>query len=370
VTVKYKYVAEGDTNATDSGTFSALVASFNTVDRGGDLIKPGSFLRSLERWRKSKRRIPVIWSHGSHDPSKVVGSVAPSDAWETSEGLVVHGRLDLNSATAREVLRLLKSGDVDGWSFGYRVPKNGQKRRNGVNEISEVDLLELGPTPIPMNAEARTLVAKAAGDPDNAWKSSPRYPFGDEVLTYDEIVEHATESGRSERVWREIKEASAQIEAEEKAAEQAAATAPTEVISRTDAPFTDDEGRHPAVCAEPSCKSMATNPNGSLRLVPDRRWWCDAHRDQAGEHDHLPPEPTYILAPGGFGLRLNPRSEKGKRVRREDEERRKEARQRREAEERERLALSKVRRKFEEETTISIAGARVHPANITMNGGK
>lgn len=148
----------------DTGEFSALVAAFNNVDRGGDVIRPGAFKNTLARWRSSGKRIPVVWSHQSSDPSKVIGDVDPADAYETDKGLVVNGQLDLSSSTAREVLRLLKSGDVSGWSFGYAVPPDGQRVVDGNTEITEIDLLELGPTPIPMNDEARTLAAKSTDD--------------------------------------------------------------------------------------------------------------------------------------------------------------------------------------------------------------
>lgn len=120
-------------------------------------------------------------------------------------------------------------------------------------------------------------------------------------------------------------------------------------------------------CSDPDCAAIPTTPSGAWRPVSDRRWWCPDHKHRAQPGDDLPPEPTYFLSPTG-GLRLNPNSEEGKRVRREDERRREEERQRREADEREGAALEAVRDKYEEEATISILGHRVHPGDIRVGG--
>jgi uncharacterized protein len=156
-----KFLDSGDGVALDSGYIEALVASFDTVDRGGDLIRPGAFRNSLKRWQSLGRRIPIVWSHMSGDPAMVIGSIDPARAVETNDGLVIQGQLDLTSEAAREALRLLKSGDVSGWSFGYKVPPDGERQRDQYREIFEIDLLEVGPTPVPMNDATRTMVAKA-----------------------------------------------------------------------------------------------------------------------------------------------------------------------------------------------------------------
>ena len=48
-------------------------------------------------------------------------------------------------------------------------------------------------------------------------------------------------------------------------------------------------------CAAPGCTAWPTDEVGLLTEVPDRVWWCESHRDQAGPDDHLPPEPKYVL---------------------------------------------------------------------------
>jgi hypothetical protein len=78
----------------------------------------------------------------------------------------------------------------------------------------------------------------------------------------------------------------------------------------------DSQGRRLTQCAAKGCDVMPTNPNGSLRPVADRRWWCPRHRDQAGPEDHLPPEPDYVI---GRHMQLVAVGAEAERLRREDE---------------------------------------------------
>ena len=78
----------------ERGEFTALVASYGTVDRANDRIVYGAFAKSLERWRASDRRVPIVWSHEVSTPSMIVGSANPADCFETELGLwapALHG---------------------------------------------------------------------------------------------------------------------------------------------------------------------------------------------------------------------------------------------------------------------------------------
>ena len=164
--------------AQDEGRFSALAAVWDVIDRVGDRMLRGAFGESLRKWRQSGKRIPVVWSHGTDDPEKVIGSADPNDVRETTSGLQVDGVLDIaDSPTARRVFELLKTGTISGWSFGYVTKR--QRHRKGANEIQEVELLELGPTVSPANPATATLGVKdmESGPPsENGGKSEPTVP--------------------------------------------------------------------------------------------------------------------------------------------------------------------------------------------------
>ena len=73
------------------------------------------------------------------------------------------------------------------------MPPGGQERRNGVNEVSEVDLIEVGPTLRGANAEAQLQAVKTALreanngtgvhdlDPDLDWEFRARKQRWDEL---------------------------------------------------------------------------------------------------------------------------------------------------------------------------------------------
>jgi HK97 family phage prohead protease len=144
-----------ETKADDSGSFTALASVFGNVDHVGDRMMKGAFSKTLEKWRESGDPIPVILSHQWEDPNYVVGKADPRAVYEDDRGLVVQGQLDLGNPIAKQVHKLMKDRLLKGWSFGYTVPNGGQKQNNGANEVSEVDLVEVGPTLKGANPEAR-----------------------------------------------------------------------------------------------------------------------------------------------------------------------------------------------------------------------
>jgi HK97 family phage prohead protease len=341
----------------DLGEFTAVVATYDR-DREGDEIQPGAFAESIWQWRSVGRRLPLHWNH---DSDLIVGDINPAEMWEDDDaGLEVSGRVDLDDELGRKVWKQLKANRL-GFSFGYLATKT-RERRDGGRDLLEIDVFEISATPSPMNNMTRVLATKAATD----WKAVPRYAFGDELMTYSEIVEHASPS-RRERVWREIKEASAEIAAAEEAEQAAARTPAPPQIPVSDKPFVTDSGERLVVCSADGCNAIPTMPSGAWLPVRDRRWWCPRHRDRAGAHDHLPEPPTYILNEN-LGLRLNPESETAQSLRREEEDHREEERQRQEADDREARALAEVRRRYENTATVSVNGIRIKPANMTVDG--
>jgi len=132
----------------EAGSFEALVAVFGNVDSVGDRIVPGAFSKTLERWRGAGDPIPIILSHKHDDPMAHIGIADPNDVVETDRGLRVRGTLDIHdNETAKQVHRLMKRRSLKEFSFGYRVPRGGERAaKDGANELLEIDLVEIGPT--------------------------------------------------------------------------------------------------------------------------------------------------------------------------------------------------------------------------------
>src|SRR5512144_1463467 len=93
---------------TDLGEFQALVATWDR-DRGGDVIKRGAFAKSIAEWRSVGRMLPL---HDNHNSDAIVGEIDPGSMVETSKGLEVSGKVDLDTERGRELWRSLKKNRI------------------------------------------------------------------------------------------------------------------------------------------------------------------------------------------------------------------------------------------------------------------
>lgn len=118
--------------------FAGYAAVFDRIDRGGDVVRPGAFARSLQRGGT----VPLLWQHQAGRP---IGRVEYLK--EDRRGLRVIGRVVDARAGA-----LLRTGAVSGLSFGYRVREaHGEKPR----ELGELELVEVSLVTFPMQPRAR-----------------------------------------------------------------------------------------------------------------------------------------------------------------------------------------------------------------------
>jgi uncharacterized protein len=145
----------------EAGTFEALVSVFNNVDRVNDRVVKGAFANSLERWRQTGDPIPIILSHRWDDVHSHIGVADPKNVTETDEGMWVKGQLDLDNPVAMQTYRLMKRRSLKAFSFGYEV-LDEKRTRDGVNELVEIDLHEVGPTLVGANPDAQLQAVKSA----------------------------------------------------------------------------------------------------------------------------------------------------------------------------------------------------------------
>ena len=117
--------------------FAGYAAVFDRADRGGDVVRRGAFVRSLERGR-----VPLLWQHQAGRPIGRVDYVR-----EDARGLRVIGRVVDTRAAA-----LLKARAVTGLSFGYRVR---EARGEDPRELTELELIEVSLVSFPMQPLAR-----------------------------------------------------------------------------------------------------------------------------------------------------------------------------------------------------------------------
>ncbi|WP_426262809.1 HK97 family phage prohead protease [Sphingomonas sp. PWP1-2] len=130
----------------DGVRFAGYAAIFDTVDRGGDVIRAGAFAGV-------SAGVPLLWQHRGV-PVGAIERIA-TDA----RGLRVVARVD-----DPRLAGLVRSGAVAGLSIGYRArgvrPRLGGRR---VRELTALELVEVSLVVSPMHPAARVhRVADAA----------------------------------------------------------------------------------------------------------------------------------------------------------------------------------------------------------------
>lgn len=139
-----------DDAETDGLTLRGYAAVFNQVTdiidwRGEyqEIVRPGAFKRTLDH------RTPVMqFDHGTHP---VVGSIpigSIRSIGEDAHGLHVEARLHDNWLV-EPVRDAIRSGSIDGMSFAFEVVDDNRWGGDGLREIREVKLYELGPVVFP-----------------------------------------------------------------------------------------------------------------------------------------------------------------------------------------------------------------------------
>lgn len=137
----------------------AAVFNSPSQDLGGftEIVKPGAFARSLA----SNTSDPLALVQ--HVPHLVLArkGAGTLDLREDQRGLAFE--IDLPETTAaRDLLVSVQRGDIAGCSFGFTVPKGGDRWEvrgdKVVRELVDVDLIEITITPVPAYADTSVAV--------------------------------------------------------------------------------------------------------------------------------------------------------------------------------------------------------------------
>lgn len=126
--------------------FSGYAALYGAPSSGlpfTEVINKGAFKRSLARVAKSERVVKFL--HG-HDESRMLASTASGRLTLTEDevGLRVEAKLDPADPDAAAVIsKLTHEAAAMGMSFGFTVPKGGDKWENEQRFLNEVNLFEV-----------------------------------------------------------------------------------------------------------------------------------------------------------------------------------------------------------------------------------
>lgn len=142
----------------DSGEIEGYGSTFGgEPDSYGDIIAPGAYADSL-RQHTGKGTMPkMFWQH---DPGQPIGKWL--EAKEDDRGLLMRGKLNMGVQRANEAYALLKEGDIDGLSIGYRIKEYSVDTDSGVWTLEKLDLVEVSIVSIGANENATINSVKAS----------------------------------------------------------------------------------------------------------------------------------------------------------------------------------------------------------------
>lgn len=141
-----------------TGEFEGYGSTFGgEPDAHGDVIAAGAYAESLSAHQARGTMPKMFWQH---DPGEPIGRW--TDAEEDERGLLVRGQLNMGVQRGKEAHALLKDGDIDGLSIGYRIKEYSVDTESGVWTLEKLDLMEVSVVSLGANENATISNVKAA----------------------------------------------------------------------------------------------------------------------------------------------------------------------------------------------------------------
>jgi uncharacterized protein len=140
--------------AANTGELTGYASTFGNTDLGGDVVAPGAFAKSLAEHKANDSMPAMLWSH---DPAEPVGVWL--EAQEDTKGLLVRGKLTMDTKRGAEARALAKDGAL-ALSIGYAT--QDAVYENGRRVLKEVALFETSLVSVPMNPKAKIISVKSA----------------------------------------------------------------------------------------------------------------------------------------------------------------------------------------------------------------
>lgn len=154
-----RFVSNVQIRAKGNDTIQGYAAVFNNVIDLGPFteeVKPGAFARAI----RTGQDVRCLFNHDSNELLGRTGN-RTLRLLEDSTGLDFECKLP-SSQRARDVYALVERRDLSGCSFGFRVPKGGDKwvERAGksLRQLLDVDLQDVGPVTFPAYPETAVAV--------------------------------------------------------------------------------------------------------------------------------------------------------------------------------------------------------------------
>lgn len=137
----------------DDGTFEGFCAHYGNIDRGGDMLLPGSGKHIVD----AGVQVPIFFSHGWKENQPPIGVSLTLE--ERPDGMWTKGKILERTSLGHDCLVLMDEGAIDCMSIGWNpVTSKRAKTADGKSyrEIAKWDILEYSVCPkgFAMNPEA------------------------------------------------------------------------------------------------------------------------------------------------------------------------------------------------------------------------
>lgn len=128
------------------GIFSGYVVTWGTTDSHNTSFQKGAFKKTIS---ERAGKVKLLWNHDFE--GMPLGSIL--ELREDDKGLFFRAQLALSTDRGREAHELLKIGAINTMSFGFKILKDAGFK-NGVRQITEVQLMEISPVNFESNPTA------------------------------------------------------------------------------------------------------------------------------------------------------------------------------------------------------------------------
>lgn len=145
-------------SVSDSGEFEGYGSVFGVKDSYADIVLPGAFSQSLQRWHEKQSLPAMLWQHRMDEPIGIY-----TEMNEDSTGLYLKGRLLIDDdPLAKRAHAHMKAGSLTGLSIGYILNDWEYDQAKEAFLLKEIDLWEVSLVTFPANDDARVNDVKSA----------------------------------------------------------------------------------------------------------------------------------------------------------------------------------------------------------------
>lgn len=135
-------------------TFKGYASTFNNKDQGNDIILPGAFEKTINKFMPK-----LLWQHNTKEPLGIFTEII-----EDEKGLYIEGKMPKADTFVKgRVIPQMKAGSINSMSIGFSLwgkdgdfdVENQGDCENRVRKIKRLTLWEISLVTIPMNPKAK-----------------------------------------------------------------------------------------------------------------------------------------------------------------------------------------------------------------------